>query len=112
MLVNRKFGCFGVKLFKLGRIQAELWFCPSSSYIQPHKHPNIDSIFIHLLGKAEIQRDYQAKKLPWFTWFEHHRIASNQIHSAIVPRGSIFIFLNIEKWSCEPSSASKDIVYE
>lgn len=100
---------FGLRLFRLGRFQVELWVVPAHSSIPAHYHRFCDSHIIHLWGKAWFMVDYRCKFLHTFTGFWSKEIPRNINHAAVT-QDQRLIFLNIETWHEKPTSAATDFV--
>jgi len=116
-IVNIKFNCIGIKLLKLGRFQVELWMCPPSAHIPLHCHPNVDSIIIHIFGRAKFEKISNITNklkfifIPWFDGFKAYKIPHNTYHGAEINNNNWMWFINIENWKNKTSitSTSKDI---
>ena len=102
--------CRGLRLFRWGRFQIELWYCPARETIPLHSHPNIDSTIVHLFGWVhwyiELDNVPYGKYLGASNIGKSHKVPANTVHAATCY--SPLLFLNIERWSCTPSSAAID----
>lgn len=98
-------GCRGFCLFKLGRIQVELWLCPRGENIYPHVHEHIDSTIIVLKGRlwGEIGKRFGTAKK-----FKSYHIPAGVRHAASMSGYTSVWFINIERWTCDPTSAADD----
>lgn len=100
--------CRGVRLFRLGSWQAEVWYCPAGEVIPPHHHEHIDSRIVYLAGQMIFVRDSAVKLMSrWRDRFKFLRVRPNQLHYAAVT-GRFGLFLNLEHWTGKPTSAAVD----
>jgi len=103
-MIHKFKNCLGITLWRWNNFQIELWFCPPKTYIPSHKHSCIDSEIFPLKGHAIFTRETEtvfSELIKFFT------INHNQSHSFGV-FDKWFIFLNFEKWTSKPTSASVD----
>lgn len=98
----------GLKLFRFRNRQVELWFCPKGERIPLHFHEAIDSHLVFLFGRMFWTSDGRSKELSWRNFLFNWIIPANVAHGAVVT-GLCGVFMNIEKWTAEPTSAAKDI---
>jgi hypothetical protein len=101
--------CRGFKLFRFGRYQAELWYCPAGEIIPRHTHPNIASRIMFLAGKMVFERDWNYLFLDWTQALRTFKVEPSQPHSARV-LGKFGLFINFETWTGRPTSAAIDYV--
>lgn len=103
--------CRGFKLFRWGRWQAELWFCPAGEIIPIHWHKYIDSELVFLGGKMHWEMPPRAKDVGWRDIGRHWSVHAGTPHGATVT-GLFGLFLNIEQWleGEPPTSAARDFV--
>ena len=104
-MVEHKYNCTGIKLFKFGPYQLELWICKPLTEIPPHVHPDMDSHIVHLFGKALIFKENKAKLLKYFSFFNTYDIPKMMRHG-FQNMNNTFVFLNFEFWYINPTSAS------
>jgi quercetin dioxygenase-like cupin family protein len=110
-ILHRHKDCRGITLLRHGRINIELWYVPAGQNIEPHSHKNFSSSIFILLGKGlsckikegVVKKTNEVRRLFSFSrdtvhWFESE--------SKRIPT----IFINVEKWNGEPTSACKDFV--
>ena len=96
-LVNRHNRCVGITLFRWGRRQAEIWFCPKHEYIEPHHHPNIDSVLVVVAGEMMGKIADKHGLVHWRKDFlQRFPIPAGIVHSAAV--GMFCVFINFETW--------------
>ncbi len=106
-MIHRHNRCVGFTLFKIGRKQVELWFCPKGEVIESHVHQKMDSKILFLWGKIDGTIGERTKRLDWRHVFRRFKIPSNVTHSAKVL--GFCVFANIETWNVpNPSSAAID----
>lgn len=111
--------CKGMTLFRWGRFNIEIWFCPPRFQIEEHRHPSQDIELMFLYGDAFISRRhkddpyghyqmYGTVKFPYDT-FKHFTVLAEHFHYFTVNE-KWFVFLNISKWrkGHKPTSASVD----
>lgn len=99
--------CRGFRLLRFGQVQIELWCCPAGEDIAPHVHDHIDSTLIILGGSAVGSIGAKVGLVGWRDMFRRFKIPKGVVHWAIV-RSQFFIFLNVEKWDCNITSAAHD----
>ena len=96
--------CRGIRLWKWGRFQIELWWFPQSEEIEPHVHKHIDSNIVLLYGVMSGNIGGQ-NGFPR-TW-KGYPVPAGVIHSAKAYTNCIFI--NIERWTSDDvTSAAVD----
>lgn len=105
--MHRHNGCIGFTLFRFGKKQAELWYCPKGEIIEPHVHHHIHSTLIMLGGEMEGWIGERHGKTGWYDFLRRFHIPAGTIHSAKVA-GRFCLFANYEVWTGKPSSAAKD----
>lgn len=98
---------FGVRLFRVGRFQAELWLCPRGEKIPEHAHDKMDSRITFLGGAMIFTRDKKSIPLDWRRIGRSFKVRAGQAHGAEVT-GRFGLFLNLERWTTAPSSAATD----
>lgn len=87
----------GVRIWKWGTFQIEVWFCPKEEFIEPHVHQRIDSTLVLLAGEMlGTIRD----KTGWVRCpedrFRKFHVPAGTVHSAKI--GRFCVFANIERW--------------
>lgn len=107
-MIERFGRVLGIKLFRIGNRQAELWFCPRGEAIPMHIHKHIISKIVFLGGRMRWAGMGRIKELGFRNIFKSWTIPANDSHGAVVT-GKFGIFLNWEIWDGKISSASKDI---
>lgn len=97
----------GIRLWKWGNFQVEVWFAPAGEIIEPHVHQNIHSTIVFLAGDmvGRIQERVGVLKWPADS-FRRFRVPAGTVHEARI--GKFCIFANIERWSAPPTSAAED----
>ena len=104
--------CRGLRLFRWGRFQIELWYCPAKELIPWHCHPNIKSTYVHLRGTVNWHKKFEdsilskEKLLTNRNFGFTYTLTENVYHAAYT--FTPLLFLNIERWACTPSSAAID----
>lgn len=96
-MIERHNGCVGLKLFRLGKRQLELWFCPRHEIIESHSHKHIDSTLIFLWGRILGTIGNKTGIVSYRDTFRRFPIPAGVKHSAIV-QSTFCLFLNWEKW--------------
>lgn len=105
--IHRHNRCIGVTVFRFGKTQLELWFCPGGEQIEPHFHQDIDSTLIMLGGELEGNINGRVGRTGWYDFLRRFHIPAGTVHSAKVT-GWFCLFANLERWSGQPSSAAVD----
>ena len=101
----------GFRLFRWGRRQLEVWFCPRGEMIPAHWHDHCDSRLTFLGGGMLWEFNGRRKLCGWRQIGLTKKIPKGETHAALVT-GRFGLFLNWETWDCDPSSAATDFVYE
>lgn len=83
-------------LFRCGRRQLEIWFCPYGVHIEPHSHPHIDSTIRMLWGDMD---GTIGERRGWVQWWKPYLIPAGTVHSAKL--WAFTIFTNWERWTGE-----------
>lgn len=106
-MIHRHNRCLGLTLFRWGRRQVEIWFCPKGEIIERHSHAKIDSRIILMCGRmfGDIGTRYGHPRK-----FKSYLIPAGTGHGAKVERRCIF--LNIETWKPRASVTSAAIDFE
>lgn len=117
-ILNRYGPCWGLRLFRLGKHQIELWFCPSGYQITPHCHPNLDIELFFIWGikcyferyKLGGQKDGIMVTFPK-SFLKRFTIKNYHFHWFKVSKWPL-VFINYERWigAGKPLSASKDFL--
>jgi hypothetical protein len=110
-MVNRYERAVGLTLFKFGKYQAEIWFVPSNYKIPEHYHADFDSKLLILFGHNILL--HRNKESLMIKWWKHigraFAIKAMDIHSFDASKFPL-IFINLEVWKQQPTSACKDFV--
>lgn len=96
-MIERHNRCVGVKLFRFGCYQLELWIAPHGEIIEPHSHRHIDSTLVFLCGKILGTIGDKTGTVSHRDAFRRFSIPAGVTHSAIVQSG-FCAFLNWERW--------------
>lgn len=101
----------GVRLWRAGRRQWELWLCPRGEVIPGHTHERMDAR-IFFLGGGMIFRvwregGWRERVMGLWSVGKGFLIRAGEVHGAVVT-GWFGLFLVSEIWSCEPTSAVVD----
>ncbi len=114
-MIHRHNGCIAITLFRFGRRQLELVYCPAGEVIEPHVHQHVDSTLVMLGGEIEggiIFSPFGGWKIGRTGWYDFGRrfdIPAGVYHYAKVT-GRFCLFLNYEKWDSKPTSAAVDFI--
>jgi len=96
-IIQRKHGCTGIRLLRIGRRQIEVWFCPRGAKIPDHTHSNIDVTLVMLGGRMQGKIGDREGPVGWNDLFRRFAISAGTIHSAVVT-GSFCMFASFERW--------------
>lgn len=113
-LISRYERALGIRLWRWGTFQIELWFAPAGYKIRPHSHPDEDIELVFLFGDAEFARQKWMQRPELFhATFPRHfgrrfSIAAGCVHWFTVSE-SMLVFVNIERWRRTPTSAAEDL---
>jgi hypothetical protein len=109
-MIVRHNRCRGLKLWKWGRTQIELWWCPALEKIETHTHEEFDGLIVYLAGKMVFWTPTKTRVIGWRDFLKTLKIPAGLPHGAIGrwPHGCLF--LNFERWKNAPTSASTDFV--
>lgn len=102
--MTRHLNNFGFKLCAFGNAQVELWICFSD--IPPHYHASMDSRIVWLLGSMSGTRANRTKRFGWRDTLRSFKVPAGVYHHATC--SPFAVFLNIEKWTTQPTSAAVD----
>ena len=107
-MIRRHNRCLGIRIWKWGRFQCELWFAPKGEFIEPHVHEHINSKIIFLAGEMLGSIGERAGLLKWPKDIGRaFHVPAGMTHSALV--GSFCVFANAERWTNdEVTSAAAD----
>ncbi len=120
-MIHRHNGCIAITLFRFGRRQLELVYCPAGEVIEPHVHQHIDSTLVMLGGEIKggiapfldgLAMDWdhwRHGKTGWYDFGRRFKIPAGTLHYAKVT-GRFCLFLNYEKWDSKPTSAAVDFI--
>lgn len=108
-MIHRHNGCIGITLFRIGRRQLEVFWCPSGEVIEPHFHKHVDSTLIMLGGELEGKIGDRTGRTGWYNMFRCFHIPAGTVHCATVT-GRFCLFANYEKWVGNPTSAAVDFI--
>ena len=95
-MIAKKYNCLGIKLFKFGKYQAYIWFCPKDSVIKEHTHNEVKVRIIYLFGRIIFSKDRRSKLMSIKHFLRSFIINPQQLHAAIACSFSAFI--TFEKW--------------
>jgi len=108
-MVIRYEKCVGIRLWKIGRHTAELWAIPPNYAITPHRHDDEDIHLVYVHGKSI------------FSKIENNQIRNGRPNKCgqmfHIPSGTLhwfqttttwLVFINIAKWSKEPTSTNEN----
>lgn len=99
--------CFGLVLFRVGRYQAELFYCPHGEEIEPHIHQKVDSTLVILGGGMDGRIGERHGIVGWQDFLRRFHVPAGTVHSAKIT-GWFCLFLNFERWTGTPTSAAID----
>lgn len=110
-MINRYEKAMGLRLFKLGRFQMEIWYVPAGYAVPEHYHTDFDSRFLLLFAHNILFRRNGRTLL--VKWWKHigklFAINAGDIHSSDASNFPL-IFVNIEIWKHKPTSACKNFI--
>lgn len=95
--IQRKHGCIGIRLLRVGRRQIEVWFCPRGVTIPDHTHSDIDVTLVMLGGRMQGKIGDRQGPVGWNDLFRRFEIMAGTVHSAVVT-GAFCIFASFETW--------------
>lgn len=96
-MINRHNKCVGLTIFRLGRRQLELWYCPQGEIIEPHVHNKIDSTLIILGGSMTGYIGERHGRIGWRDFLRFFFIPAGVVHGANIT-GRFCLFANFETW--------------
>lgn len=96
-MILRHGRCRGIRLFRRGQKQLELWFAPHNEVILTHVHPHIDSTLVFLGGRMVGRIGNRWGPVGALDFLRCFCIPANVPHSAVVT-GWFALFLNWETW--------------
>lgn len=108
-MITRFNRCLGFRLLRVLRWQVELWWCPAGEVIPTHVHSQFDGRLVFLGGSMRWAMDGRARNLSWSDVGRSWRVPAGVRHGAEVT-GWFGLFLNIEAWSGQPTSAAVDFI--
>lgn len=108
-MISRFQRCIGLRLLRLGRWQVELWWCPRREVIPEHTHLQFDGMLVFLGGRMRWSMAGRERSVGWRDLLRAWRVPAGIPHAARVT-GRFGLFLNIEHWSGDPTSAAIDFV--
>ena len=101
--------CRGLRVWRWGRVQVELWWCPSLETIPPHTHEEFDGLIVYLAGRMLFWTETKSRVIGWRDWLKTLSIPAGTMHGAIGRGRFGCLFLNFERWKHDrPSSAAID----
>lgn len=102
-------------LHRDGQFQVEMFTIPGGFVINPHRHPNTDTIEVPVAGLVRLNvngeepfekfSDEALKKMRW----RGLRINHDDMHGGTVAEGGA-MFLSIQRWVTAPSSVQLDYI--
>lgn len=106
-MIRRHNRCRGIRLWKWGRFQIEVWFCPKGEVIETHAHQHIDSKIIVLYGGMWGSIGNRVGSPRRFKAFE---VPAGVRHGAAISDYQCCIFANVERWKngVDVTSAAED----
>ena len=110
-LVRKHKRCRGLLLWKWGRTQVELWWCPAREIFESHRHEEFDGRIVYLAGRMFFWTDWNSKsrRIGWRDFLKTLSIPAGTEHGAIGKGWFGCLFLNIETWKHDrPTSAAVD----
>lgn len=108
-MIVRHNRCRGLKLWKWGHTQIELWWCPGGEVIEPHTHEEFDGLIVYLFGSMVFWTPTKRRAIGWRDFLKTLKIPSGLAHGAIGRKPGC-LFLNFERWKNAPTSAATDFV--
>lgn len=109
--------CRGLSFPSVGKYKIEVWYAPRNYRIRPHTHNNEDIKLMLLFGnnvRFHRQKAGEFLSESYFATlkdiFKVFTINAGDCHSFDVSNWPL-LFLNFEKWKCNPSSACEDLQY-
>lgn len=106
-MILRHGRCLGLRLFRLGRKQLEVWFAPKDERIESHVHRNMDSKIVLLVGRVWGTNGSKTGRVHAFT---SYLISAGTPHSAYTLTACAF--LNFETWMEQKAISSACIDFE
>jgi hypothetical protein len=106
----------GLSFPAIRNFKIEIWYLPKNYEIKPHSHPNIHLSIFFLFGnniwflKRKGER-VCAKLNKWWNIFRRFTVDQGNVHWFKNDGRFPLIFLNLERWSSKPTSASQDIKF-
>lgn len=118
-LIHRYEQALGIRLWRWGFFQIEIWVCAPGYRIKPHSHPDEDIELVFLFGDARFFRQQWISKVMPFPPEEFHAqfprhfgrrfsIRRGVVHWFEVSKHWL-VFLNCERWTRKPTSAAEDL---
>lgn len=102
-------------LHRDGQFQVEMFVIPGGFVINPHRHPNTDTIEVPISGLVRLNvngvepfakfSDEALKKMRW----RGLRINHDDMHGGTVAEGGA-MFLSIQRWVTKPTSVQLDYI--
>ncbi len=116
--INRHDNCIGFRIWKWGRTQYELWFCPRYYNIERHSHDDQDIEIIFLYGSPWFWRQENGVVTEGWPRFPHNfcdvfSIRAGVLHSFYTGRLPMIV-LSKERWKegAKMTSAAVDFKKE
>jgi hypothetical protein len=112
MLINHFKTAWGITLWRWGKFQIELWYCPTDCVIEPHTHDKQDIKLTFLFGRKVFHRQYKNQPIESIDT-KHVKFG----HTFNIPAGTLhwfdkldkpLIFFSREWWTEKPTSAAID----
>lgn len=110
-MILRHNNCRGIKLFRIGRFQMELWMAPKGERIESHIHKHIDSHILFLWGRMNGVIGSRSGSLGFHDCFRLFHIPAGVTHSATI-LSRWCIFTNLEVWNKGSSISSAAVDFE
>lgn len=99
----------GIRLFRWGKTQAELWLAPGGETLPMHTHTHCSSRIIYLLGKMTFWFGPHSCDLSMRSFLKNFVIPAGAPHGGQVT-GRFVLFINFERWNSTPTSAAHDFI--
>lgn len=106
-MILRHGRCLGLRLFRWGRKQLEIWFAPKDERIESHIHQTMDSKIVLLVGRVWGRN---GSKTGLVHALHSYLIPASTPHSAYAL--TVCIFLNFETWKDSNPISSACVDFE
>lgn len=106
-MILRHGRCLGLRLFRWGRKQLEVWFAPMDERIEGHCHTQFDSKIVLIFGRAW---GWNGSKTGNLKKFKVYDVPTQCWHSAYVFNSCVFF--NLETWTGDKPMSSACVDFE